>query len=140
MAIKVVALDIYGTVLATRDADNECPPRKGLSAFFDNCDSLGVKIASASDANIQNVKIDLKESGVNIEKFDRFFRLDQLPYKDFSIVSRAYSISAGELLVVGDSDKDINGALKIEAKYIRVPEYYDFEDWDKFDFGEMRFD
>jgi len=140
MAIKVVALDIYGTVLATRDADNECPPRKGLSAFFDNCDCLGVKAASASDANIQNVKIDLKESGVDISRIDMFFRLDQLPYKDYSIVSRAYSISARELLVIGDSDKDINGALKIRANYIRVPEYYDFKDWDKFDFGKINFD
>lgn len=35
LGIKAVALDIYGTVLATNDIDNSAPPRDGIDVFFE---------------------------------------------------------------------------------------------------------
>lgn len=126
--IKVLALDIYGTILATDDEDNELPPRKGLEAFLDKCDDRGIKVVSASDADLENLKIDLREAGVDIYRFDNLFCLDQYPYKDFLWIVKDYKIDPKELLVIGDSDKDIDGAKAIGARYFRVPEYKDKRD------------
>lgn len=134
--IKVIALDIYGTVLATDDPDNELPPRNGLEAFFDKCDIKGVKVVSSSDGAIDIVKINLQESGVDIDRFNKFYRLNQLP-KDFSLIVRDYNIISLELLVIGDSDKDIMGAMKYGACWIRVPEYFD--KLDDFDLSRINF-
>lgn len=57
--IKVVALDIYGTVLAFDDCDYSCAPRKGLVDLFDRCDARGIKVVTSSDAFIGNMKNDL---------------------------------------------------------------------------------
>ena len=111
MAIKVVALDIYGTVLSSTDYDNELPPRKGLEAFLDKCDVKGIKVVTASDSDFTNLKIDLKESGIDIERFDDFFCLNQFPYKDFSLIVDSYKIQPQELFVIGDDDKEYD-ALK----------------------------
>ncbi len=135
--IRVVALDIYGTVLAANDPDNELPPRTGIGEFFSMCRERGVKVVSASDADTENVKIDLVESGVDTGWFDRFYRLNQLPHKDFSGIIGDYDILPEELLVIGDSDKDIGGAIRIGACYLRVPEY--FEHLDGFDFRKIEF-
>lgn len=131
--IKIIALDIYGTVLATDDPDNELPPRRGLESFFQDCKNKKIKIVSASDNDITNTRIDLEESGVDPSHFDKFYQLDQYPHKDFSQLLKDYDITAAELLVIGDSDKDIGGAVKIKANYLRVPEYY--KHLDDFDFS-----
>jgi len=129
--IKVVALDIYGTVLATDDCDNTAKPRKGLADFFDKCDAKGIKIASTSDAYIPSVKLYLSDcferhpkARMCLERFDNFFKLNQLPTKDFSIVIGHYDIATKELLVIGDNPiKDIGGASKLGCLSILVPEY-----------------
>lgn len=139
--IKIIALDIYGTVLATKDADNELPPRNGLEKFFDKCDSERIKVVSASDALIKNVEIDLIETfrkhapRLTIKRFHRFYQLNQLP-KDFSIIMGDYKITSEELLVIGDSEKDVNGAIKYGACFIPVPEYFD--GLDDFDLSKIR--
>ena len=136
MGVKVIALDIYGTVLASEDAENILPARKGLEELFDRCESKGIKVVTASDASLINLKIDLKESGVNISKLDNFYELKQFP-KDFSGIIEDYGIESGELLVIGDSDKDINGAVNCKAKYFRVPEYVGIGD--DFDLNSISF-
>ena len=137
--IKVVALDIYGTVLASDDHDNACPPRKGLEAFFDMCDKRGIKIASASDATIEIVKAELQECKVDINRFDSFHQLNQLPVKHFDIIIGHYDILPSNLLVIGDSYKDAGGATRIGALYLRVPEYTVKSD-DNFDFSRINLD
>ncbi len=124
MVIKVIALDIYGTVLASEDAENLLPPRKGLEGFFRKCGDKRIKVVGASDADLINLKIDLKESGVNVEAFDRFYELKQTP-KDFSKIIKDYKINAEELLVIGDSDKDIDGARNSGACHFKVIQYHD---------------
>ncbi len=140
--IKVVALDIYGTVLASDDHDNALPPRKGLDTFFDMCDEKGIKIASASDTTIEVVKAELQEVGekhkirTGPDRFDSFHLLNQLPVKDFSIIIGHYDILPNNLLVIGDSYKDIEGARKIGAPYLWVPEYT-IKSNDDFDFSKL---
>ncbi len=135
--IKVVALDIYGTVLASDDPDNELPFRKGLEKFFDNCFSKKIKVVSSSDAPIETTKIDLQSAGLDTNKFDRFYQLNQLPRKDFSIIIGDYRIQPRELLVIGDNyGKDIMGAIEHGACFLQVPEYR--EHLDDFDFSRIR--
>ncbi len=121
--IKVIALDIYGTVLSSEDCENLMSPRKGLDKLFDECDVKRIKIVSASDAPILILQIDLKESGVDFSRFDNFYEFEQKP-KDFRIILEDYNIKSKELLVVGDSvEADIKGAQMIGAQYYKVPEY-----------------
>jgi len=138
MAIKVVALDIYGTVLATEDPENALPPRKGLEDFFDMCDARHIKVVGASDANPDTVKINLRDAEVDIKRFDNFYCLDQLPFKDFSQIILDFAISPAQLIVIGDSDKDRGGADQIGSSYMYVPEYYNSKDHEKFDFSEIK--
>ena len=142
--IKVVALDIYGTVLATDDRVNKAKPRKGLADFFDKCGYKGIIITSTSDAHIPTVKSELSycfkrhpEERMCIERFDNFFKLDQWP-KDFSIVIGHYNITPRQLLVIGDNPrKDIEGAAKLGCLSILVPEY-SLGYGDDFDFSRIR--
>ena len=142
--IKVVALDIYGTVLATDDYENVAKPRGGLKDFFDLCDSKNVKIASTSDAHIDSVMGHLEscffrhnEERMKIECFDKFFRLNQLP-KDYSFVYGHYDILPEELLVIDDKLENINSASKHGCRIIHVPEYI-LGTRAKFDFSKIRF-
>jgi len=121
--IKVIALDIYGTILATDDPENLLLPRKGFSSLVAKCKSKDIKIVSTSDAFITNVQIDLSESKINLSIFDKFYMLNQSPFKNFSQVVKDYHIQPQELLVIGDSAKDINGAKTINSQYYIVPEY-----------------
>ncbi len=141
-AIKVVALDIYGTLLATSDPDNELKSRKGAEKFFKKCSSRGIKVVSASDAHIPFLKSELEEClervGLGLEVFDSFYQLNQLPCKDFSQIIADYRISPCELLVIGDRlDKDIEGARRCGACYIHVPEFVDHVDY--FDLSRINF-
>lgn len=123
---KVIALDIYGTVLATDDPDNNLPPSKGIERFFERCKKNGIKVVSTSDANPVVVKIDLTTSGVKLANFDGFYRLNQLPHKDYSEIIRDYGLTEPrDLLVIGDSDKDINGAYASKCNSHRVQQYID---------------
>lgn len=122
MSVKVIALDIYGTVLAIEDPENLLPPRKGLDEFFEKCKARGIRVVSASDGNTDNVKIDLEESGVDTSRFDKFYRLQEDP-KEFETIIKDYTINPEELMVVGDSDKDIRGARACGARYFEVPKY-----------------
>ena len=132
--ISVIALDIYGTVLATDDPDNELPVRKGIESFFNECGVRRIRVASTSDAPNCTVKVHLEDYGL-FRFLDSSFQLNQLPHKNFEVVLNYYGIQASELLVIGDSDKDINGAISIGARHLRVPEYISFSN--DFDFGQV---
>ena len=127
-AIKVVALDVYGTVLAFDDNDYSCPPRKGLLAFLQDCRRRGIKVVTSSDGFTGNVKNDLTMAfklnsgkGLSLDYFDEFFQLNQ-GVKDFSVIIGYYDIVPQELLVIGDNfNKDIIGALKLGTRAIHCP-------------------
>lgn len=112
-----------GTVLVSDDADNELPPRKGLRELLDRCDSRGIKVVTASDSDLTNLKIDLNESGVDISRFDGFYQLRQFP-KNFERILDDYDLSPEELFVIGDSFKDVEWPRLHEAGNYLVPEYH----------------
>lgn len=128
--IKILALDVYGTILATDDFDYAFPPRYGLENLLHRCEEKGIKVVTSSDAFTGNVKNDLEiafklvpERGLSLNRFDRFFQLNQ-GEKDFSAICAHYGIAPRELLVIGDRfDKDISGALRIGANVIHCPAF-----------------
>lgn len=131
---KVVALDVYGTILASDDGEYRCPPRDGLEDFLDKCDMLGIRVVTSSDAMVGTVKNDLmrafrlahqicSKSKLGLSRFDGFFQLSETP-KDFSIIIEHYGINSYQLLVVGDDfGKDICGAMTSGAIGIQCPTY-----------------
>ena len=157
-SIKIVTLDIYGTVLAFDDVDDSFPPRKGLADFFDNCEERGIKVVTSSDGGTGNVKNDLSiafrlvierildpeerkkmRERLNLARFDEFFQLDQ-GEKDFSEIIGYYDIIPSQLLVVGDNlSKDICGALRLRAKAIHCP-IYGVDQGAEWDFGMIDLD
>jgi len=126
--IKVVALDIYGTVLCSDDYDNVMPPRAGTRELFDLCQQHSIAVVSASDSDVAMTCLELQEAGISPELFARHYQLNQLPFKDFSKILEDYGIEGSELLVIGDRDKDILGAQAVHARFIRVPEYVGSKD------------
>jgi hypothetical protein len=139
LPIKVVALDIYGTVLTFDDCDYGYPPRLDLADFLDECDRRGIKVVTSSDCFTGNVKNDLeiafkKVPGkrLTLFRFDGFFQLDQ-GVKDFSVIIGHYDIVPEELLVIGDNpNKNIWGAHRQRANAILCPVYGvdQGKDWD----------
>lgn len=153
--IKVVALDVYGTILAFDDPDYSFPSRTGLEEFFDECDKRGIRVVTSSDGLTGNVKNDLANAfrranglktvvcrlakGLTIERFDGFFQMDQ-GVKDFSVIIGHYGIAPRELLVVGDSlEKDIIGAMHSGAYAVRCP-VYGVDQGKGWSFGEIDLD
>ncbi len=139
MQTKLIALDVYGTVLRSDDYDNEMPPRKGFKEFVNICISKNIYLVTASDAPIDILKIDLEESlkkgNIKLDIFDDFFRLQYYP-KDFSGIVSNYGINPIELFVIGDQyDKDIAGALRLGCNTLQVPEYNSIKD--NFDFSNI---
>lgn len=156
--IKVVALDVYGTILAFDDVDDSFPPRKGLADFFDNCEERGIRVVTSSDGGTGNVKNDLSISfkvaieriadpderkkmkeRLSLERFDGFFQLDQ-GIKDFSVIIGEFDIIPSQLLVIGDSfNADIYGALRLGARSIHCP-VYGIDQGGDWDFGMINLD
>ena len=139
--IKVLALDIYGTVLASDDADNELPPRMGIEWLFNECKNRKIRIVSASDSNIDNVKIDLGDSFKVaklehlVDQFEKYYHLDDWP-KDFSEIIRDYSLSPEELLVIGNEDKDVLWPMKNNCLWLKIPSYIGPRMYGDFDFSK----
>ena len=130
MPIKVVALDVYGTILARDDYDDCFPPRKGLCQLFDNCLERGIKVVTISDGLVGNVRNDLvvsfrncREGQLCLEMFDGFFQM-QVGNKELQPILECYGIQPDELLVVGDDPLvDICAAKEIGARFVQCPVY-----------------
>lgn len=136
MAIKVVALDVYGTIVSNKDRG--FPPREGLADLSEFCRKRDIKIVTSSDMDIKYVKAHLEELKIDLGIFDNFFCLPEIP-KEFFYVEAHYHISGNELLVVGDDEElDIQGARSNYAKYVLVKRYSDLSDGEKFDFMSLR--
>lgn len=138
LSTKVVALDVYGTILCSDDPENAMSPRKGLREFYEKYESL-VKFVSVSDSDLINLKIDLNESlkkiGLSTKIFDRYYRLQTTP-KDFEPVIADLGILPEEFFIIGDStEKDIAGARICRCSYFQVPEYTGTVD--DFDFSKL---
>ena len=119
--IKVVGIDVYGTILATEDPENLLGPRKGFNELIKKLKTQKIQIVTTSDADLTNLKIDLKENKIDPNIFYDMYELKTDP-KDYTWILRDFKIKSKELLIIGDTDKDIEGAQRIRARYIRVPQ------------------
>lgn len=132
MEIKVIALDVYGTILATEDHENSLRPRKGFFELVGICKRRGVALVTSSDNTVDLTKIDLMTSKVPLEIFDGFYPMKPGVPKDFSGIIKHYKIKPEELLVIGDKPYiDIALAKEIGCHTALVPEYVGYGD--KFD-------
>ena len=133
MTIKIVAFDIYGTILASDDTQNEFRPRLGFREFATRCREEGKLIVTASDAPIIDQKRDLSSTFntnkkrtneiITLDFFHNFYLLDGNP-KNFNLIALEYSIDPSQIFVFGDSkQKDIDGAIEWGCPYFQVPEY-----------------
>ncbi len=130
--IKVIALDVYGTILPTK---GENVKRKGLDAFLQKCKNQGLILCTCSDAEINDVMENFREAELNPRYFDEYFKMERkgknfykLP-KNFSPILEHYNLFPEELLVIGDRiQRDINPAENLGCKTILVPEYFVKED------------
>ncbi len=113
--IKCIAFDIYGTILASDDYDNVLPARD-ISMLVGK-----VPLVSASDATVTNQRLDLEECNV-ARYFDTLYSLVTDP-KDFSGILEERCLQPGELLVVGDGEKEEKGAALLGIPFVKVPEY-----------------
>jgi len=57
--IKVIAFDVYGTILCSDDPENAMSPRLGFAEFILRAKSLGIKVVTSSDAYLVNLHLDL---------------------------------------------------------------------------------
>ena len=125
--IRVIAFDIYGTVLCEDDPENAMPPRLGFVDFVRLAKEQRIKLTSTSDADITNLLLDLSatfggRAPFGPEIFDRFYRLAMKP-KDYSELLVDFAIRPDELMVIGNSeDKDLLGA-PVSSHRVLVPTY-----------------
>ena len=141
MKTKVVALDVYGTILPTKGKNIK---RKGLDTLLSRCDQEGLILCTCSDGKTQSIKEDLSEAGINLGYFNRYFEMTREAGnftnkpKDFKPILSHYRLSPKELLVIGDREKrDIEPAKKLGCGVILVPEYKTEEDSDNFNLNNI---
>ena len=137
MKTKIVALDAYGTTLASDDFDNEMPARKGLEKFAKICNENNIKILSTSDAPLITLKLDYEAAGIDwYNFFYDMYQLDMYP-KYYGGIICSYDIKPAELFVIGDNyDKDLSDAKEMGCSILLVPEY--LSDSDNFDFARIK--
>lgn len=132
MNTKVIAFDVYGTILATDDPENAMPPRRGFVQFAKLCIEKGIILVTSSDNDLLLTKIDLEESGVPLEIFTEYCEMERGQPKNFKPIVDFFGIVSSELLVFGDRlDLDINPALGQGCRGVLVPvyNYSDQFDW-----------
>ncbi|MFA6023305.1 MAG: HAD hydrolase-like protein [Candidatus Pacearchaeota archaeon] len=141
MKTKVVAVDVYGTLIDAAQFEKERKIRRGFEKFFDKCNNNNIPIVTASDSDLEDVISDLesalkkseffnelfpealKKSTLAYEVFDNFYRLVGAP-KNFAYIISDYLIKPEELFVIGDTfEKDIIGAHDLGCSTLLVPEY-----------------
>lgn len=135
--IKVIAFDVYGTILALDDYHNDHPPRRGLEILLDKCEERGIIPVTASDEGNYFVQADLggnfgkfPERGLKVKRFSDFFCLDQPLGKDYSLIIGHYDIASRELLVIDDLWSNISRALRLGCLAVHCPEYrVDEDEW-----------
>ncbi len=137
MKIKVIALDIYGTVLCSDDPENAMPPRRGFAEFVRRAKEAGIKLVTSSDANLDLLKLDLQETmrgrtPFGLEIFDGFYYLSMRPKKYWQIIND-FKIKPEELMIIGDNRiNDFGGAPNtincLVPKYDGVIDQFDFSE------------
>ncbi len=128
MAVKVVAWDVYQTIVApyceeVRDDMDDEPLRirQGVREGLEYFDSKSVFQVTCSDCDSENVKRDLKTLEV-LGYFLDFFPMTPYFPKDFTGIRDFFGVNFQDLLVIGDNyDLDIVLAKQQGCKTIHLP-------------------
>ena len=131
---KIIAWDVYGTMIAAEDPDNELPPRKGLIEVLERTKGEGIISCTCSDGNTVVVRCDLESSRVNPEYFDHFFEMEKGIPKNLGVIWAHYKqripdLEGDQILVIGDRlDRDIYPAQSLGFRAIHFQEYFGSND------------
>ena len=122
MKTKVIAFDVYGTILMTTDYDNCVPFRSGFVEFAEKCIEMGIALVTSSDNCIPFTKNDLNMSGVPLDLFYDHYQMEKMQPKSFNLIYDYFGIKPEELHVFGDRPEcDIDPALKLGCVATLVP-------------------
>lgn len=129
MKTKVIAFDVYGTILMTEDYDNCVPFRDGFVEFAERCKEMGIILVTSSDNSIPFTKNDLSMSGVPLELFYDHYEMEKMAPKSFNLICEYFGIKPEELHVFGDRPGyDINPALELGCRATLVPVFDSLSD------------
>lgn len=100
-------------------------PLSGAAAFIDRCKSLGLKVAVASSADYVKVEINLRESGLGMERFDAIVNglevENKKPHPDiFLLAAQKLSIAPDRCLVAEDAPSGVKAALAAGCKCLGI--------------------
>jgi len=132
MTIKLVAWDVYGTLIETGhcetsdvEENENLRLREGALESLSLIKSKDITQCTCSDGNLTNLKRDLAEAGIKWKEFfDDLYEMTPLQQKDFSFIIESYKIRSENLLVIGDNkDIDIALAKKQGCQTIWAPEF-----------------
>ena len=143
MVIKVIAFDVYGTILAYAGqdrwgADLTHPPREGLEILLDKCNERGIIPVTSSDVESQDVRADLArcferfpERKLSTGRFCDFIWLNQMGVKDYFVIVDKYSLEPHELLAVDDKLANVQAAREIGCHGVHCTRYVAkrIDDW-----------
>ncbi len=136
MKTKVIALDVYGTILCSLDPENCMIPRTGFLEFAEKCILKGIRLVTSSDNQIWLTRNDLMESGVPLGLFTDHYQMEKWQPKYFGHIIVFFGILPEELHVFGDRPEyDIQPALEQGCKATLVPVYNSVTD--AFDFMSL---
>jgi FMN phosphatase YigB (HAD superfamily) len=134
--IKVIAFDVYRTILCSEDPENCMGPRTGFLEFSEKCIFKGVRLVTSSDNQLWHTKNDLNESGVPLGLFTDHYQMEKSQPKYFGFIIDFFAILPEELYVFGDRlDYDIEPALDQGCQATLVPPYVSV--LDTFDFMSL---
>ena len=126
--IKVVAWDVYGTIISSGGGktSRESRTRPGALEALTVIKSRGINQCTCSDGNLGTLKKDLQEGGITWKDF--FYDLySTIPFeqKDFSYILEVCRLEPNNLLVIGDNeDLDLTLAREQGCQTFHVPEKY----------------
>ncbi len=136
MKVKVIAFDVYGTILCSEDPENCMMPRTGFLEFSEKCILKGIRLVTSSDNQYWLTKNDLSESGVPLRIFTDHYQMEKGQPKYFGHIIDFFSILPEELYVFGDRlDYDVEPALEQGCQATLVPPYCSVTD--TFDFMSL---
>lgn len=137
MTTKVIALDVYGTMLPGMIfPHNRFFLRKGVQEFVDKYKKNLLRVVTVSDARIADVRRDLRQAGFSVDLLEGIFCINEYP-KDYSGIIDFYKIQPRELFVIGnDFEKDLRWAKEHGCSTLLVPSFNSPND--AFDFASIR--
>ena len=127
--VKLVAWDVYGTIIASvykNSRTNDLQLRPGALEALTQIRTKGIEQITCSDGNLENLKDNFKEVGIEWrEFFEDLYLMTWGRPKDFSYILATHGLKPSQLLIIGNNyELDIRLANQQRCKTIYIPEKY----------------